>query len=55
MFGNVISVSDLTIKLENTSKRVETSLLAVHIVFENKYKIDTMDPNISFYLELFVL
>ena len=27
MFGNVISVSDLTIKLENTSKRVETSLL----------------------------
>lgn len=39
MFGNVISVSDLTIKLENTSKRVETSLLGVHIVFENKYKI----------------
>lgn len=39
MFGNVISVSDLTIKLENISKRVETSLLGVHIVFENKYKI----------------
>ena len=39
MFGNVISVSDLTIKLENTSKRVETSLIGVHIVFENKYKI----------------
>lgn len=39
MFGNVISVSDLTIKLENVSKRVETSLLGVHIVFENKYKI----------------
>lgn len=39
MFGSVISVSDLTIKLENISKRVETSLLGVHIVFENKYKI----------------
>ena len=39
MFGNVISVSDQTIKLENLSKRVETSLVGVHIIFENKYKI----------------
>lgn len=39
MFGNVISVSDQTIKLENLSKRVETSLVGVHIVFENKYRI----------------
>ena len=39
MFGNVISVSDQTIKLENLSKKVETTLVGVHIVFENKYKI----------------
>ena len=39
MFGNVISVSDQTIKLENLSKKVETTLVGVHIIFENKYKI----------------
>lgn len=39
MFGNVISVSDLTIKIENLSKKVETTFLGVHLVFENAHKI----------------
>lgn len=39
MFGNIISISDQTIIIENTKGRVETSLIGVHVVFEDKYKI----------------
>ena len=39
MFGKIISVYENTIIIENLIKRVETSFLGVHIVFEDKYKI----------------
>ena len=39
MFGNIISMSDQTIIIENTKGRVETSLIGVHVVFEDKYKV----------------
>ncbi len=39
MFGNIISMSDQTIIIENTKGKVETSLIGVHVVFEDKYKI----------------
>ena len=39
MFGNIISVTDDLIILENLSRKVETTLVGVHIVFEEKYKI----------------
>ena len=39
MFGNIISISDQTIIIENTKGRVETSLIGVHVVFEDKYKV----------------
>ncbi len=39
MFGNIISISNDEIVIENLSKRVEAALIGVHIVFEDKYKI----------------
>lgn len=39
MFGNIISMSDQTVIIENTKGRVETSLIGVHVVFEDKYKV----------------
>ena len=39
MFGNIISVLDQCITIENAAKRVETTLLGVHVIFEGKYKI----------------
>ena len=39
MFGRVLSVREYIVVIENTSKRVETSLIGVHLVFEEKYKI----------------
>ena len=39
MFGKILSVYDYTVVVENLLKRVETSFLGVHVVFEDKYKI----------------
>ena len=39
MFGKIISIFEQNIKLENLSKRVETTLVGVHIVFEDKFKV----------------
>ena len=39
MFGSILSIYEYTVIIENALKRVETSLLGVHIVFEDKYKI----------------
>lgn len=39
MFGRILSVHEYLVIVENISKRVETSLIGAHIVFENKYKI----------------
>ncbi|NLC47743.1 MAG: DUF87 domain-containing protein [Tenericutes bacterium] len=39
MFGSIKSVTDDIIILENASGKVETTLIGVHIVFEEKYKI----------------
>ena len=39
MFGNVISIVDEYIKIENISKQVDSSIVGMHIVFEYKYKI----------------
>lgn len=35
MFGNIISVNEYEVQIENISKRVQSSLLNVHIIFEN--------------------
>ena len=39
MFGRILSIHEYVVILENASKVVETSLVGVHIVFEEKYKI----------------
>lgn len=39
MFGKIISIFEQNIILENLSKRVETTLVGVHIVFEDKHKV----------------
>lgn len=39
MFGRIISIHDQVVKLENNAHKVEASLIGVHIVFEEKYKI----------------
>ncbi len=39
MFGKVLEVSDNVVIIENLSKRVETSFVGVHVVFEDKNKI----------------
>ncbi len=39
MFGKILSVYENTILIENLLKRVETSFLGVHIIFEDKHKI----------------
>ena len=38
MFGNIISIIDEFIKIENLSKKVESSLVGMHLVFEKKYR-----------------
>lgn len=35
MFGNIISVNEYEVQIENISKRVQSSLLNVHIIFES--------------------
>ena len=39
MFGRILSIYDQIIVLENNAHKVEASLIGVHIVFEEKYKI----------------
>ena len=39
MFGSIISVYEYTVIIENLLKRVETTFLGVHIMFEDKYKV----------------
>lgn len=39
MFGNIISIIDEYIKVENTTKRIESNLIGMHIVFEKEYRI----------------
>ena len=39
MFGKIISIFEYTIVIENLLKRVETSVLGMHVVFEEKYKV----------------
>ena len=39
MFGKIILVHDYSIVIENLIKRVDTSFIGVHVIFEDKYKI----------------
>ncbi len=39
MFGNIISIIDENIVIENASKKVESNLIGMHLVFEKNYKI----------------
>lgn len=39
MFGKILSVHEHFITMENTSGKVETALIGVHVVFEEKYKV----------------
>jgi hypothetical protein len=39
MFGKIIEVHEYNIKVENTTHKVETGLIGVHIVFESQYRI----------------
>ena len=39
MFGRILSIYDQIIILENNAHKVEASLIGVHVVFEEKYKI----------------
>ena len=39
MFGKILSVQEYTVKLENISRKVETGIIGVHIVFEENFKI----------------
>ena len=39
MFGSILSVYDYKVIIENATKRVDTSFLGVHVIFEDKYKV----------------
>lgn len=39
MFGKIISISESKVIIENVTGKVETNLLGMHIIFEDKYKI----------------
>lgn len=39
MFGDIISIIDEFIIIENISKRVESNIIGMHVVFEKEYKI----------------
>jgi len=39
MFGKILSIYEYTIVIENLLKRVETAVLGMHIVLEDKYKV----------------
>jgi len=35
MFGKILAIENETVTIENTTKRVESTLIGVHIVFED--------------------
>lgn len=35
MFGKILSINDIDVIIENTSKKIESSLLGVHIIFDS--------------------
>ena len=39
MYGKILNVHEYTIIIENLLKRVEASLIGVHVIFEDKHKI----------------
>ena len=39
MFGKILSIYDYTIVIENLLNRVETTVVGMHVVFEDKYKV----------------
>ncbi len=39
MFGKILEITEDSVVVQNISGRVETSLLGLHLVFEDKYKI----------------
>ena len=39
MFGKIISIHEYTVIVENLLKRVETSVLGMHVIFDGKYKV----------------
>lgn len=39
MFGKIISMYENTVIIENASRKVETSFIGVHVIFEDKFKI----------------
>ena len=39
MFGKILSIHEYTLVIENLLKRVESSILGMHVVLESKYKI----------------
>ena len=39
MFGKIIAIDSNVVIIENATKKVESSLLGVHVVFENKHKV----------------
>ena len=39
MFGKIIAIDSNIVIIENASKKVESSLLGVHLIFEGKHKI----------------
>lgn len=48
MFGKILAVTDTSIVLENLTKRVESTLIGVHIVFEDsKFKVAAEITNIK--------
>ena len=47
MFGKILAVTNTTIAIENLTKKVESTLIGVHIVFEdNKFKVAAEITNI---------
>ncbi len=39
MFGKILSIHEYTLVIENLLKRVESSILGMHVVLEGKYKV----------------
>ena len=39
MFGKIVLVHDYSVVIENLLKRVETSFIGVHVIFEDKHKV----------------
>ena len=39
MFGKIISIHEYTLVIENLLKKVESSILGMHVILEGKYKL----------------